>query len=259
MWRIVLALLGSLMLAACGTTSVEQQTLTAHDAYMATALNNIHQTATSQAERLQITLESAEQRIERISTQGGQMIATLEERGFTINQTPEPLTPTPNLNNPNPTRPPLIGVNNLATSNPNASPTPVRVTPFQTATPIPKATSAIVADVPQILREIVLASSVGNDDCAINPTNTFTPQTEEIYIVAHAVELPDGTTLTTRWLRGTDELVVFDYTYDFVEDACVWFFADQTDFEFTPGSYSIVIEVNGLTFGEPVPFTISDQ
>jgi len=247
-----------LLVSACATTSAEQQTLVAHETQIGSALDTIYNTATAEAERVQVTVEFVNQRIAAIGTQTGLTIATLQARGLVVNELPAPLSPTPRADATRaPTLPGLVG-QPVATVDPNASPTSVLVTPFRMATLTPLPTSEVEVDTPQILTDIVLASAVGNDDCAVNPTSTFTPDTQEIYIAARAVEMPDGTTVTTRWQRGEAELVSFDFTYDFVEDACIWFYADQSNFEFEPGEYSITIEVNGLPYGQPVAFTITE-
>ena len=253
-------LFSALLLAtACATTGAEQQTLVAHEAQIGTALDTLYFTATAEAERVLVTVEHVDQRIAAIGTQTRFTLLTLEARGIVVNDLPAPLSPTPQAGATTaPTLPGLAG-QPIATINPNASPTSVEVTPFRVPTLTPLPTVAVVVDTPQILTEISLASQVGNDDCAVNPSSTFSPDTQEIYIIARAIEMPEGTTLTTRWYRGETELVTFDYTYDLVEDACIWFYADQSNFEFVPGDYSIIVEINGVSFGQPISFTITDS
>ena len=41
-----------------------------------------------------------------------------------------------------------------------------------------------------------------------------------------------------------------------IEDACIWFFADQTDFPFTPGNYSVYLALNGVTATPMISFSI---
>jgi len=260
--RIIYLLVLGGLIAACGPTSVDQQTLTAHDGVISTERADIYATATVAAERIQITIEFAAQQIRAVGTEGGLMLSTLQARGVDVSDLPDPISPTPAPVDLNITRTPTstgavnVVVQPQPTRDPNSTPTPVQITPPFTPSPPPRPTRNVVADVPQLLQGIELASSVGNDDCAVNPTTEFTPQTAEIYIVARAVELPEGTTVTTRWQRGDEQVALFDFTYDYVEDACIWFYSDQTNFDFIPGDYRITVEVNGLPLGEPLPFTI---
>lgn len=240
------------VLAACGGVSAEKQTLEAHQQEQSTQLHDLRMTATVGAERLQITLEHMETRIARANNQQENILATLEVRGVDISNLPEPATlpPVPPTSTVDPNAPAKV------TDVMAASPVPVlEVTPFATASATPFPTLAE----PELLqlREIVMATGVGVDDCATEVTNRFSPETEQIYVVARAVDLPAGTVLTSQWLRDGAPLATFDFTPDFViEDACVWFFADQTDFQFTPGSYSVNLLLNGEPAAPPIPFAI---
>jgi len=248
------------LLTGCGATSVEQQTLAAHEAAMSTALNDIHATGTVEHERVQVTAEYAAERVAAVGTQRGLMLSTLEARGLIINDLPAPVTPTPRQNQPLPTENEGMTFDSIAptapppTRDPNASPTPVQITPFATATNTPRPTPEITIEATETnatLREVAFAPGVGADDCATNPTAQFTPQTSEIYIVARAVDMPADTTITTTWSREGQPLETsFEVTYGYVEDGCIWFFADQTNFEFTPGTYQVTVDYNGEPFGE---------
>jgi hypothetical protein len=77
-------------------------------------------------------------------------------------------------------------------------------------------------------------------------------------VVARAVDIAAGSVLTSQWFREDVLLTTFDYMPDFViENACIWFFADQTDFEFALGSYSVNLLVNGEAAAPSIPFTIT--
>ena len=105
-----------------------------------------------------------------------------------------------------------------------------------------------------------MATGIGPDDCATGITNQFTGETERIYIVACTVDVQAGTVIGSQWRLDDIELARFDFVPDFViEDACVWFFADQTDFPFTPGAYTVQLTLNGVPAAPPIPFTISQN
>jgi hypothetical protein len=103
---------------------------------------------------------------------------------------------------------------------------------------------------------MVTAEGVDDAGCAVNPTSTFSSDAVEIYVVASAASLqPGGTLVTSRWRQEGAEVATFDFTPDFSE-GCLWFFIDQTDVIFTPGNWSVELEINGGLVGAPVPFTI---
>ena len=104
-----------------------------------------------------------------------------------------------------------------------------------------------------------MSQRVGNDDCAVGVTNTFSVSSTQIYIVARAVGVQSGTRLGSVWRKadGTP-LVEFDFTPDFtIQDACIWFFAAPEDFPFEAGSYTVTLTVNNQPASNPVPFTIA--
>lgn len=238
LWLIVM-----LFLAACGGTNTQQQTLEAVATTQSANLVQVGATATAQTELLQITLEGVETQIARIQNQRVFMISTLDARGISVDNlqgiTLEPLTATPTpfglVANDTPTFTPDVNVPDTLIS----------------STPSPAGFSS-----PLGLNNIVTATSVGSDDCALDTTSQFTTDTPEIYLVATATNFQPNTTVTTNWAREGTALTNFSFTYDAIDRACIWFFADQTDFEFLPGSYTITIGVNGTIAGQ-VNFTIN--
>jgi hypothetical protein len=254
MRRGLLAIL-ILMLAACGgNSSSEEQTLEANHAAMGTQIAELYQTATREADRLAITLEYAQTEIRRARNQGTALASTLIANGLDPNavslMTPfatptaniipptQPATPDPNLANVPPTETPA-----------GANGTRVSVTPF-TVTPTGLA--------PPRLSNIVTSSGVGSDDCAIDTASQFSSDAQEIYVAAVANNIQPGMTITSRWSYEGTEQVAFDFVPDFlIEQACIWFFLEPADVAFTPGNWSVTLEINGGSVGAPVPFTIT--
>lgn len=110
-----------------------------------------------------------------------------------------------------------------------------------------------------LLYGIVTAEGVGDNDCALTSVNTFTTTTSSIYVVATAANIEPGMTLTSRWYAGEEERAAFDFVPDFaIEQHCVWFFLTPDDTEFTPGNWSVQLELNGIPQGQPARFTISE-
>lgn len=238
-----------LILSACATPGTQQQTLVAHETFVATERGRIAQVGTVEYERLLVTLEFSETQIARAIVQQNAMASTLQARGFTFNVQPE-FTAEPGIV-------PSI-TPTLDASQPTATPALI-VTPFFVEPPTqPAAVNTTAPSSP--LSEFVMASSVGDDDCAQSATNQFTSQTAEIYVVARARNIPAGTQFLSRWFNQDtgEELAVFDFTPDFIiEDACIWFYATTDDFPFNAGNYAVVLEMNGQPVSERIPFVIT--
>ena len=222
-----------LLLAACGVSPGEQQTLEAYEMSLSTQLANLQGTALVDEAQLAQTVEWSGTRLARVSTEQALMQATLEATGIILNAPLSIVTDLPQNNSV---------VTPIAPSTSN-----VQVTPGNNPTP--------EAD-PSPLSNIVIAADVGADDCAEGITNQFNTNTNRIYIVATARDLPGGTTVVARWLRGTEPVTSFSHTFDQIDEACIWFFADQSDFAFTPGNYSVVMEIDNAPVTQPVSFSI---
>jgi hypothetical protein len=141
---------------------------------------------------------------------------------------------------------------------------PVTETPFLSApgvagadappdtVPGPRATAASLAG----LRNIVTAQAVGQDDCAVNPTTTFANTAPLIYVVATADGIAPGTTISSTWSREGSPRASFQFRPDFfINNACIWFFMDQSDTEFTAGGWQVDLTLNGAPAGS-ARFTI---
>lgn len=234
---IVIVMLGWL-LTACGGTSGNQQTLEAENAVQGTQFAHVVASATVERDRLEITVEFVNRELDRAEDRQLSIISTLEERGVPIV---------------------LPGIS-VATPTLRFTPTPaidsssidVAVTPPNTVDVTPSATIEFVG-----LTDIIMSTGVEND-CPINNTTQFTPNTPEIYITAVAQNLPAGTTIRSRWMHNNEELAVYSFVPDFaITGECIWFFVDSTDFEFVNGVYTVMLELNNTLVGE-VTFTIVD-
>lgn len=235
------------LLAACGQTSTDKQTLEAHDLSLATRIAGLRATDDVEQERLLVTVEHAQTQVARASTQQLLIVLTLDARGVDTRILPGAATALPTSENSVASG---NGGSSSGNNGVNSVPTPPRVAITPASTPTPNLQN-------RYLSNIVIATDVDSNDCALNVTDTITPDTERVYIVATAREMPEGTSITTRWRRGETEVAVYDLTYDYIEEACIWFFVDQTDFTFTPGSYSVVLDVDGTTATQPIPFTVA--
>jgi hypothetical protein len=246
-WCIPWIMILCALLAACSGASTVEQTLVAENQLLSTQIADTRSTATVGADRLLITLEHAQTDVRHVDNQYLNLVATLVERGTPIEA--------------------IGGITPLAaTAAPVAQPTavsaPAASEEVSAQDNVPAPTAAPVATVtvagPPRLSNIVTAEGIDENDCAVNPTSTFNTNTAEIYVVAVAAGFQPGTTfVTSRWRQEGTEVVTFDFNPEFTE-GCLWFFIDQTDIVFTPGNWSVELEINGGLVGAPLPFTIVD-
>lgn len=259
MLKHAILLLFVILLSACSNEGVSQQTLVAFEAQLDEQRDIIGATNTAELETLLLTLDYSYVELTRTHAQRNNMNLILVTRGVTV-EVPT-LAPTqPAMDTPSP----------FVTPDADQM-MDVIVTPFMTATIeviLPTATpntadvgipSGDEATLPanNNLRDIMLSSGVGDDDCAIDRTTTFTTQSERIYIVARAFDVMPNTEISSIWRRGDEQLVTFPFTPTFpINDACIWFFADPTDFSFDAGVYDVTLSLNGQPITAPISFTI---
>jgi hypothetical protein len=236
----------AVLLAACGP-SEQEQVLEARNQALSTQFTGLQASATVEADRLQVTLDFVATEVARVGTQRGRMIATLQDRGVDTSQIPAPNlagNPTPAATNPiNPISNPTQALTAPAVTN-------VQITP---ASPTPDTSGQPRLD------NIVTAVGVNPDtDCASGVQTQFASSAPQIYVVANAYNIPQGATLLSRWLRDGAQVAAFDFVPDSVVDgSCVWFYAEPVDFAFTPGAYSVALEVNGAVLAQAA-FTITE-
>lgn len=244
-------------LSACSNEGVSQQTLVAFEAHLDQQREVIGATSTAEHELLLLTLDYSYVELTRTQSQYNSMNIILATRGMTVevptqvSTLPAPDTPAP-FNTPEPNQPPIdVIVTPFMSPTPEIIPT---LTPDETIITQPTTTTST-----NNLRDIVLSSSVGDDDCANGITNTFTTQSERIYIVALAFDIAPNTDISSVWYRGDEQLTVFTFTPSFpINNACIWFYADTTDFTFSVGSYDVILQLNGQDVTPPIGFTITE-
>jgi hypothetical protein len=263
---LFIVLVGLSILVGC-TDNREREALEANHAAVGTQVADLRVSATIQAARAQTTLDFVQTRAAAAATQSQFLEATMIATGFA----PESLADFRErllVQRPTATPLPPTDIANSSGAGGEAG-TPMRETRTPTLpaiTPLgitPSAVSTIAVTInPNTphLEKPVTATGVGNDDCATGVTSQFSSATEAIYIVADAINVPSGSTIQARWFRSGEPVgPVYDFTPDFdIEDACVWFFVDPTDFEFTAGQYAVDLLLNGEVAISRIPFTISD-
>jgi hypothetical protein len=250
---IGLILFSAFLASACsalGPGAVEQ-TAVAQNQVMQTEISNVRATATVEADRVMITLEYAQTAVRAIEAQNEQLRATLVGRNFDPAAL-DAFTPSGELAQ--------------QAQEPVTSSSGIPVTPGGASSGGNTALSGVSAAAVETpapssgLSNIVTATGVGADDCALSSVSEFTTDTFEIYAVATANNITSGTQIVSRWYLEGQEQVFYDWTPDFdIQQACIWFFMDQNDVTFTPGNWSVQFEVNGGAVGTPVPFSIAGE
>lgn len=239
-YRNVLIILIALVVTACQRQNEVELTLVAQNLSLETQIAAIRETATVDAERIQITVDYMGTLVGRVEEQRFQMEATLSARNIPADG---------NLNNADPLTTPFPTPGGPVEN--TVEGTPATPLPEQAVTPTEVATEPM-------LQNIVMSSSVGSDDCANGVTSSFTTDTVEIYVVANAINIPAGTNIAARFSVAGQE-IRHDFTPDFnIDNNCVWFFIDQTDLTFQAGNWSVQLELNGEPVGGVVPFTITE-
>jgi hypothetical protein len=242
--------------SACATATPDSALATQHS-LAGTQLAELSASATVERARIQTTLDYSATRVSLAATQGSFFQLTLVAQGtpvevmqtfqaqafqgFATVASPPSLTPDPNVQN----------------TGANTQPTQVLVTPL--SAPAFTNTPAVDPNTPR-LEEIVISSSVGNDDCATGVSTTFTTATTEIYVVARAINIVANTPISSEWFLEGQSIVTYDFVPDFdIANACIWFFITPQAVAFTPGNWSIQLNLNGTPVGQRVIFTLAES
>lgn len=240
---IFAGLLLILLLSACGSSEA-QQTLVSNHAQAGTQLADLRVSATVLAARAQTTLDFAQTDAALAATQSQFLESTLVNEGVSAEQL---ATERARILSGEVTLPP--GATPEATA---SSPAPANPNPAGQPTPTAGSNGPRLEN-PQ------LATGTDANGCAVGATTQFRTDSREIYVVAIARDIPaNSITFEARWFREGQPIgPVYSYRPDYdVTQECVWFFVDPTDFAFEPGSYSVVIDMQGEPAFEPLPFTI---
>lgn len=135
-----------------------------------------------------------------------------------------------------------------------------------TLSPTASATRPAVASPPLAtvsgprLDNVVMASGVNRNHCAIDVNPVFTPASTEIYVVAEAYDIPAGAKISSRWHRRGVEVAYFSFDVENrIDGNCIWFFIDQTDTAFVAGAWSVELRVDNTALGSPVAFQIQSN
>ncbi len=220
-----------LLLIACQRQNNVELTLVARGLNLETQIAALRETATVGSERLEVTIEYMATRAAFAGRQRQELEATLGTRG----------TPLPG------------GI-----GGPTGTPFPLPGTVFPTvpaqviAQPVQQ-----TSDRPR-LTDIVMASSVRDNDCASQPRFGFQTDAERIYIVATAWNIPANTLLSARFVISGRESLLDWRPRSPINGNCIWFYIEQSDLPFVAGNWSVQLEIDGQPASGALTFSIQD-
>lgn len=238
-----------MLLSACARQNEVELSLVSTNVVLRTEIAQVRETATKQADDMQRTVEAVGTAIALADQQGGQLRATLVSRGT------DPAT-LGEIDAAAVTALPPIETDITGMGNPGdnimVTPPAADGTAFETTGDMTSADPSAPA-----LTNVVMSRSVGNNDCATGIISTFSVADEEIYVVATAMNITPGTTITARYRVGVQE-IVHSFTPDFsINNNCIWFYMDKSDGEFLPGNWNVQLEINGQPATDLIPFSIT--
>ncbi len=237
------------MLSACGSTSEVELTLVAENQALGTEVAAYQATATYAADRLAATGAAVQTQTGRVDQQQRDLESTLVARGTPIEYIN---TTMPQAQTPVPTRTPLPGTETTAGGASGSSDASVRspvVQPVVTLSPAPT-----------LLTNLVTATGIDGSGCAAGVSAQFSADVQAVYVVATAPNIRSGTSYVSRWSYAGQEQIAHEWVADYNTSTqeCIWFFIDRTEVTFTPGTWSVALEVDGQPAAAPLTFTIGD-
>lgn len=259
MVRVFALIILTALLTACGVDPAGDATALSDHIALSTQVIEARGTATHAADERAVTLEYLATASTLAAQRQRQILLTLTRSGVDTSRVMD-ITP-----RATPTNAAMDAAATLAISGPDVAGGVTRLpsTPqFRTAVPTNTSVAPTATIDPNgpIFTEPMTALGVDSDDCALEPTFSFTAQTPEIYVVAVANNVQPGMVLASRWYKDGVELAVFDFQPDFaIDDNCVWFYATSEDFPFDAGAYSVQLEIDGRMAAPPVTFTIAGE
>ena len=256
-------------LSACNFFSqpVDLQTENLQNEQAGTQIAAVRATATVNADHMIVTLINAQTAVGEVDQQSTRIVATLIAQGtlFVDGSVITPVIPTlaPQSDSGSPVPQianPLLTPGAPQVSGQGSAQGDVSLVP--TAPPVDQQNVVQPTLDPNgpSLTQITLTEKVGNDDCPLNPTTSFSTDATDIYVTAVANNVGQGDTLTADFSVNGQAIKTYSWSPDFtIRGACIWFHMPSTDVQYTPGNWSVALTINGAAVGSPIPFSISDN
>ncbi len=260
--QVILIVSAAALLGACNFFSqpADLQTESLQNEVASTQIAAVRATATVNADRLMVTLEDAQTAVGNIDQQSTRIASTLIAQGmpFVDASAITPVVPTAEAQQPNNGGIPQIANPLLTPGAPqvNSQGSAQGDTQLIPVTPAGGVQPTVDANAPS-LTDIALSEQVGSDDCAVNPTTSFSASATDIYVVGTAHHIQPDTSLTATFTRDGQTVTSYPWTPGFaIDGACVWFHMPASDVTFTPGNWQVALTINGASSGAPIPFSI---
>jgi hypothetical protein len=259
--------LASLLLSACNffNQPADLQTENLQNELAQTQIAAVRATATINADRMLITLESAQTAVANVDLQSTSIASTLIAGGMAFvdasgitpvasTQEASVATSTPGSQIANPLLTPGAPVINSG----GAAQGDSALVPTTPIAPNDQATEDVQVDpsAPN-LTNITLSDAVGADDCPLSSATSFSSSTTEIYVSAVGNNIPASATLDSLWLLEGTQVQDYSWSPGFVVDGvCIWFRLPSSEVTFTPGNWSVQLTIDGVSAGA-LDFTIT--
>ena len=247
----LLLVLSAMAISSCGTSELHLSATAGYETATG-GLDSLRASATVARARMQITLDFAGTRVSQVEQARSFLRSNLSALGTEIPFIDANLSQLQWLPSP-------------VTASGSSKPTGAKATPrtltnlADEATPAARISQSVIVTPATRARTqgIVLASDVADDDCAVDINPRFTPDSQKIYVVARAFDIPAGAELSASWQRQGTEVVLLSFEPEYaIDDNCIWFFIDQSDTPFYVGSWAVQIRSNGEAISPLVVFQI---
>lgn len=134
------------------------------------------------------------------------------------------------------------------------------------STPTPQPISVLTPDTAEvryrpepIIGQLVLATTIGQDEAPKDEASTIPANTRRIYLVVRATDLPAGTRLSAVWLRGTSEIGRSERQLADAASGPRWIaLLLQSDTPLVGGEYSVRLYLNDR-FIDSLVFTVGGR
>lgn len=263
--------LASLLLSACNffNQPADLQTENLQNELAQTQIAAVRATATLNADRMLITLESAQTAVGNVNLQSTRIASTLIAGGMSFvdanaitpvasTQDVSIATSTPGSQIANPLLTPGAPVvNSGGAAQGDSALVPTTPTAPGDSSSDQSAENVQVDPSAPSLTSITLTDAVGADDCPISSSTSFSASTTEIYVTAVGNNIPASATLDSIWWLEGAQMQNYSWTPGFaVNGVCIWFRLPSSEVTFTPGNWSVDLTIDGAPAGS-LGFTIT--
>ncbi len=263
----------SLLLSACNffNQPADLQTENLQNELAQTQIAAVRSTATINADRVLITLESAQTAVANVDLQSTRIASTLIAGGMTFVDASAITPVVSTLDAPIATGTtgsqianPLLTPGAPVVNNGGAAQGDSALVPVTATLPADQSSSNQTNNV-QVdpsapnLSNMTLTDAVGADDCPISSSTSFSSSTTEIYVTAVGNNIPANATLDSIWWLEGSQMQDYSWSPGFeVNGVCIWFRLPASEVTFTPGNWNVELTVDGVIAGS-LDFTITSD